>query len=296
MIRQIIDSVNIFEKPKTNLQVLQFLMNSTTNITHINLINAFWDKILFFNKHKNFVSKFQYKDFEMDRTLIPNPIVKMEFIHRRYKSYKLVVYVQGWMRDNIIQQHTANTLFLGPSNLSCFQNHELVNTLIEISNRSFHIIPNIEYIQNLAFPAVAIPAQQKLVFLNQLYQAISLYYIKLIDSGYQPNGFIPDMVTEFKNDCDITGSKPPYPLLTLQCNHKISLMAYKGLLINSTSLDSTEAIRCPYCRQDLKIKILFKNREFSAGFEDTKHHIFRQMKNVNLNQTRSIHPENLEQI
>ncbi len=51
-----------------------------------------------------------------------------------------------------------------------------------------------------------------------------------------------------------TGSSAPYPLVTLVCNHQLSLMAYIGILTKG-DLQSSERISCPLCRSNLEIKL-----------------------------------------
>ena len=64
----------------------------------------------------------------------------------------------------------------------------------------------------------------------------------------------PDITAEETNNlCQITGLPLVERFIELECNHKISIMAYKGFIVNQID-ESSESIRCPYCRKDLKLK------------------------------------------
>ena len=60
-----------------------------------------------------------------------------------------------------------------------------------------------------------------------------------------------------EEDCPITGCKAPYYELKLGCSHKISLMAYIGIMEES-KFDSSQAIKCPLCRSDFSLELIEK--------------------------------------
>ena len=103
--------------------------------------------------------------------------------------------------------------------------------------------------------------------LNKHITFITKRVLKIFEKGYSLEGKnIPIIDIENKEDCSITNVKAPYPKMSLKCGHSISLMVYSGL-INKGTLDSTQAIRCPLCRNDLELqfictekKILFENK------------------------------------
>ena len=64
---------------------------------------------------------------------------------------------------------------------------------------------------------------------------------------------------ENKEECPLTSCSPPYPTVILECNHSVSLMGYNGI-IEKSICDDTESIRCPFCRADLKLKLVDKKQ------------------------------------
>ncbi len=60
-----------------------------------------------------------------------------------------------------------------------------------------------------------------------------------------------------EDDCPITGCKAPYYEIKLNCSHKISLMAYIGIMEES-KFDSSQAIKCPLCRADFSLELIEK--------------------------------------
>jgi hypothetical protein len=67
-------------------------------------------------------------------------------------------------------------------------------------------------------------------------------------------------------ECPITGCQPPYYEITLKCLHKISLMCFIGILEES-KFESSEAIRCPICRNDFDVNLIDKKPEKLQYFE-----------------------------
>jgi hypothetical protein len=110
-----------------------------------------------------------------------------------------------------------------------------------------------DLLQTLAYPpGKSLPRNEKLLHLSKMYELISNRVLKILPSNYKITKYNAVSI-ESKDDCTITGCKAPYPILNLLCGHKLSIMAYKGILFK-TSDNDTQSLRCPLCREDLKIK------------------------------------------
>ena len=114
-------------------------------------------------------------------------------------------------------------------------------------------------LQSSAFPmGRCLPFVEKTKFLHEFYQLIGPRLLDLHQQGYSLTGWIPDWRMERSQECPITSCIPPYPIYRLTCGHELSAMAYKGIL--SHPVDSSESIRCPYCRSSLEIGFRFEQR------------------------------------
>jgi hypothetical protein len=82
---------------------------------------------------------------------------------------------------------------------------------------------------------------------------------KLLNVGYKNivGSNIVDYSINTTEECFITSCKPPYFDITLKCNHKLSLMAFIGIL-EETDSQYSQSIRCPLCRDDLQINYVTK--------------------------------------
>jgi hypothetical protein len=130
--------------------------------------------------------------------------------------------------------------------------NRFLNILQDISHQKVKFIQNLRELQDMAFPKYgeSLLRIDKCVYLKKIYDIICNRYLNVQMSDYiLPNNFIQ---FEQKEECYITGCKPPYPKIKLVCSHYISFMAYRGILCNTDDRDS-QAIRCPFCRHDLKI-------------------------------------------
>lgn len=85
--------------------------------------------------------------------------------------------------------------------------------------------------------------------------------LKILSLGYKDifsdNKFL-DYEIERVEECSLSGNPAPYIKLKLNCNHYISIMGLAGL-VNIRSSEWTEALRCPFCRQDLVFKFIIKS-------------------------------------
>jgi hypothetical protein len=132
----------------------------------------------------------------------------------------------------------------------------VINDLLEqYRTRTTYFNKNLSFIQGLAFPIIPIPRNRKIKFLSLIYNNIIKKIIPFIDENilnYSIKGCYPLLSNEKFEDCPITAIEPPYINLMLECNHKLSIEAYKGIIFSK--YDNSESIRCPYCRNDLKLK------------------------------------------
>ena len=126
-----------------------------------------------------------------------------------------------------------------------------------VINKQVSFIKSLDKEQEFAFPEYSLSREKKLKYINNIYNTISIPLLKILECGYSLIGRHPEIEIERKDDCPITGCKAPYPTVRLECNHTISLMAYKGIV--GTYNEFSEAIKCPICRSDLKIA--FKTTE-----------------------------------
>ena len=83
---------------------------------------------------------------------------------------------------------------------------------------------------------------------------------KLLNVGYKNivGTNIVDYSINTTEECFITSCKPPYFDITLKCKHKLSLMAFIGILEETDSQYYSQSIRCPLCRDDLQINYVTK--------------------------------------
>lgn len=152
------------------------------------------------------------------------------------------------------------TIYEGTSS----NDNNILKVLENICNKEVKYVSRPDKFQEAAFrqdgPYI-LDRSQKVKYLNEVYNLISQSLIKVMESNYVLVGKQPVMYVEPKEDCSITGCKAPYPCVTLNCNHNISIMAYKGL-ITIQPHESTEAIKCPYCRENLLIKFKYVKETF----------------------------------
>jgi hypothetical protein len=138
--------------------------------------------------------------------------------------------------------------------------NRFLNILQDISFQKVKFIQNLKDLQDMAFPKYgeSLLRVDKCIYLKKIYDIICNRYLNIHMSDY----ILTSTFIQFEQneDCCITGCKPAYPKIKLICSHSISLMAYKGLIYNTDDTDS-QAIRCPFCRHDLKID--FSNVEES---------------------------------
>jgi hypothetical protein len=157
----------------------------------------------------------------------------------------------GWKFKEMVD-FSINNFFITNISIQGFHNYNFLHYLENINYGETRYLFRPDILQQLAFPEhTIIPRSEKIIHLNKLYKLIFNRLIRVLNSDYKIIQHNP-ITIETKEECDITGIKPKYPMVTLQCGHKLSIMAYKGILYQTNDVD-TQALRCPYCRKDLKI-------------------------------------------
>ncbi len=122
-----------------------------------------------------------------------------------------------------------------------------------IINREASYVKRADILQNSSFPTEkSVSRNTKQKYLSAIYDLISNKWLKIKQAGYKIVGKQPDMYIEKEEECFVTGRKPNYPCVRLQCGHSLSIMAYKGII--SSNNEYTESVKCPMCRADLLIK------------------------------------------
>lgn len=164
------------------------------------------------------------------------------------------------------------------------------DTLFRIRQKETCCLINLCDIQNKAFQG-GLTRNDKVIHLKQL----AFFFanrLKIMAYGYNSissDSSIPCFSIERKEDCFITSCKPPYINIHLNCNHKISLMAYIGELV-SGNRENSEAIRCPLCRGDLKIK--FEEKKVSR-IPISSFDINIKEEKINYNEEENIFKKNI---
>ena len=169
---------------------------------------------------------------------------------------KVMVKLQGWF-DQPTVDYSVNSCVFTKNGIQLMCPHSITNFYDFIENICYNqtsSMVNLEIYQENAFPKnTSVTRDIKSMFLRKIYNFIIDRYLRVFESGFQIVGYCPSLYIEQKEECHLTSCKAPYPCLKLECGHNISLMGYKGIVENG-NVDGTEAIRCPMCRSDLKIK------------------------------------------
>lgn len=191
----------------------------------------------------------QYTPFKTDE----GETIPKANLYFSYGTDFLTVELLAWKPDNYVD-FTINNFMLTQNGLQSILHHGSFFKYIEhIHFQQTDYIQRIDLLQYQAFPAgVSLLRKDKLTYLTKVYELISHCYLKIYASDYKLIKFLCIQI-EQKDECVITGCKPPYPTVLLVCGHSISLMAYKGILFSTPDTD-TQSIRCPMCRNDLKIQ------------------------------------------
>jgi hypothetical protein len=168
---------------------------------------------------------------------------------------KLTFHIYAWTPLHLMD-FSVNVLRLSMEGISSMVTaQDFLQTLENILHHQATFLRKPDQLQLAAFPPHdVLPYETKSIYLSQIADLLSIPYLNLLESGYNIVGKTPCVSIETKEECLITGCKPPYPVVKLHCEHTISIMAYKGL-VKVQSHESTEAIKCPICRSPCLLHI-----------------------------------------
>ena len=217
-----------------------------------------------FNGFKIFSVKLKVDVLDDNGKVIPRAILHFKNKHEEKILVKLIAWRE---KDNV--DYSINSCILNKDGILVNPQTGIVSFyeyLENLVNSETTCIPLLNAYQDNAFPILtSIPRESKVVFLTKLYDFIKNRSLRAIESGFSLVGVIPAIRIEIKEECHLTSCSPPYPVLELECGHWISMMGYKGL-IDKGDVECSEAIRCPMCRGDLKIKFITQ-RETVSRFQ-----------------------------
>jgi len=162
--------------------------------------------------------------------------------------------------------YSTSTLMLSHIGITTSRNDiNMFESIRNIYMRQFRICPSLEALQQAAFPSQhSLTFEEKSVYLTRLFHLIGTNFYRQLSNEYSPYGLLPDWKIEQDQDCPITNESPPYLCYQTVCGHEISSSAYYGLITKCNQF--TEAIRCPFCRADLKIRFREENVHSDAGY------------------------------
>jgi len=260
---------NFFEYKYHN----QFYDNNNIDFYYINKKEGFFDSKLI-DKFKTYIDYFysnkNIKSYEILNVAYINDARIFKDDKSTTNQERIPIYKITLLNNNLdfifINILCWKPKFLGEFSVDCIEYNNkgfysgddkyIINDLLEQYRiRTTYFNKNLLFIQNLAFPVVPIPRNRKVKFLSLIYNNIIKKIIPFIDENiinYNIKGCYPILSNEKFEDCPITAIEPPYINLMLECQHKISIEAYKGIIFSK--YDNSESIRCPYCRNDLKLK------------------------------------------
>jgi hypothetical protein len=239
------------EKNNTNIDVPTFSSYKLKNINKLNFITSTKECI---------------------------PRAKLYFIKG---NDSICVDILCWRFKEIVD-FSVNNFMLTNNGLQPFLEYSFLNYLENIYFQEAKYLFRPDLLQNLAFPTqTCLTRNEKSFHLVKMYNLISNRLLKLLPSDYKIIKHNPIHI-EHIEECEITGCKAPYPYIYLECGHKLSIMAYKGILFQTNDTD-TQSLRCPLCRHDLKIK--FDNSLHGHTTKYTIQDINKLQKELNLQQT-----------
>jgi hypothetical protein len=165
----------------------------------------------------------------------------------------------GWTNTDF----NVNGLVMGEFGVACDHHNSTFNDfLTSIARREAICHINFDEINyHATIPGVL--REERVPYFMQIAWMLRNRF-KILNYGYKnivsSNTSLIDYSIQTEDDCCITSCAPPYYDIKLKCSHKISLMAYIGI-IEESKFDSSEAIRCPLCREDLVVNLIMKEPE-----------------------------------
>lgn len=197
------------------------------------------------------------------------PCYELYFYNIYHISFKIKVIIYAWKETNV--DFSINNYGLGYNGFVKLSSSTtmFLNYLENIINSQTYFIKRPDTLQHSAFPTIPLLLEHKQQYLNSMYNLFKSSLLDIFFDNYEVCGITPSIEFETENDCPITGCSKPYPVFILECDHKVSFMAYKGI-INKTDSELTQSIKCPYCRKDLIVNFHCKKIAYDVEFINIK--------------------------
>jgi hypothetical protein len=193
-----------------------------------------------------------------------NNLIKYDLL-----AYKVVHDLNNWQNEFNTNSLSLTNNGIVTNNPNKEKSYNFFNILHSVLERE--VVCNIPFekiLQNFTLKY----RNQKIQILNQIIWFMS-NRTKVLSLGYNKISSdlkFFDYIIEKKEICDLTGNEAPYIKIKFECLHYISLMGLIGITNIRTS-DWTEAIKCPYCRADINIKLIeMKPIEIQVPIEPQK--------------------------
>jgi hypothetical protein len=246
----------IGETLSSNIDIVYCYSHELPNINKLNIVQCFYDRI---DQLSSLIQDFAGWKFEkrerLDSVEGVIPTIRLYF---NKEVDTIAVDIYAWKPKNL-SNFSLTDFALSQKGIVAHSkdnyNTDFFSFLNNLINKQVSFVKSLEHEQDSAFPEFPVAREKKIKHINNIYNVISIPLLKLLECGYSLIGRHPEIEIEKKDDCSITGCKAPYPTVNLVCNHTLSLMAYKGI-INTDNI-FTEAIKCPFCRSDLKLKFKY---------------------------------------
>jgi hypothetical protein len=193
-----------------------------------------------------------------------NVLIKYDLL-----GYKVVHNQNNWQNEYNTNSLSITSNGIIANNPNKEKSYNFFNILHSVLERE--VVCNIPF-EKILYNFLTKFRGEKIQILNQIIwfmtnrtKILSLGYNK-ISSDFK---FL-DYIVEKTEPCELTGNSAPYIKIKLECEHYISLMGLIGIT-NIKASDWTEAIKCPYCRADINIKLIeIKPTEIQVPCEPKK--------------------------
>jgi hypothetical protein len=272
---------------------INILFNFQNNPDKIKVASDFYDllhildlTLITSEKNNSGIDPPTFSDYKLKNINKLNFITSTKECIPRAKLYfikgndSICVDIICWRFKEIVD-FSVNNFMLTNNGLQPFLEYSFLNYLENIYFQEAKYLFRPDLLQNLAFPTqTCLSRSEKSIHLSKMYNLISNRLLKLLPSDYKIIKHNPIHI-EQNDECVITGCKAPYPYVYLECGHKLSIMAYKGILFQTNDTD-TQSLRCPLCRHDLKIK--FDNSLHGHTTKYTIQDITKLQKELNIQQ------------
>jgi len=243
--------------------MFETLIHQTTNLNNIELVYTtapVYDTKLMFNQLCQYFDLCLSVGSQINIKCIPSfnfykvitssyteENITIEFANK-FDKFNLIIYLYNTDFGN----YTSDVLMATSLGISSIRTGvDFFESLESIYFKEYKICNSLINMQSYSS---SLPVSTKVKCLKQIYNLIGKNMFSKYLDGYTLTGLKPIWDIEEKIDCPITGHNAPYPTFLLKCRHNLSFMAYKGLL-NSPNNDPNCFLRCPFCRDNLEIKM-----------------------------------------